>query len=154
MVKSQSQSGWGSGGVSCKVTVQSESVLSPTAKKATPPPYSVGGGVDNDSLCTTASTLSIQGDFCKICHCGADPAQVSPTSAIFFFSFCTCSGFPKKGNNQYFETLVSGAKISTVPRGICLGGQNKRQTLLCNSNFKWALIALSTESKDTNQNSL
>ena len=84
MVKSQSQSGWGSGGVSCKVTVQSESVLSPTAKKATPPPYSVGGGVDNDSLCTTASTLSIQGDFCKICHCGADPAQVFP---IFFSSF-------------------------------------------------------------------
>ena len=84
MVKSQSQSGWGSGGVSCKVTVQSESVLSPTAKKATPPPYSVGGGVDNDSLCTTASTLSIQGDFCKICHCGADPAQVlPPTNAIF-----------------------------------------------------------------------
>ena len=90
MVKSQSQSGWGSGGVSCKVTVQSESVLSPTAKKATPPPYSVGGGVDNDSLCTTASTLSIQGDFCKICHCGADPAQVfPPTNAIFFSSFFT-----------------------------------------------------------------
>ena len=43
--------------------------------------------MDNDSLCTTASTLSIQGDFCKICHCGADPAQVSPTKAIFFSGF-------------------------------------------------------------------
>ena len=58
---------------------------------------------DNDSFTTAASTLSV-GDFCKICHCGAESNQplIAP---------CFCSGSLKYVHQDCLQRWIKSSDI-------------------------------------------